>query len=266
MIVTLLGSGTPIPSADRFGSAILVEARGLFLLFDCGRGATIRLHQAGVSPRQIERVFFTHLHSDHVVGLPDLWLTGWILGRGEPLRIAGPDGTVEMASHLVLAYAADLHIRQHAAENLPAHGAGLDAQVVRSGVVHDNAGVRIRAFPVDHGHVTPAFGYRIEDGERAVVVSGDTKWSRSLIEASAGADLLVHSAWMPESANAVPRDQRSIASAEDAGRVFAEVRPKLAVVYHYLDQTGIEDAVRSTYSGSFVVGRDLLAIDVTRLE
>ena len=188
MIVTLLGSGTPIPSADRFGSAILVEACGLFLLFDCGRGATIRLHQAGVSPRQIDKVFFTHLHSDHVVGLPDLWLTGWILGRGEPLRIAGPDGTVEMARHLVQAYAADLQIRQHAAENLPAHGAGLDAEIVRSGVVHDDAGVRIRAFPVDHGHVTPAFGYRIEDGERVVVVSGDTRWSRSLIEASAGAD------------------------------------------------------------------------------
>jgi ribonuclease Z len=76
MRVTLLGTGTPFPNAERFGSAILVEVAGKRLLFDCGRGVVIRLTQAGVSPKDIDCLFLTHLHSDHVVGIPDLWLSG----------------------------------------------------------------------------------------------------------------------------------------------------------------------------------------------
>src|SRR6478736_5764730 len=83
--VTLLGTGTPIPDLDRFGPSTLVEAGNLKLLFDAGRGATIRLRQINVSRRsimnKIDALFLTHYHSDHTVGIPDLWLTGW-LGTG----------------------------------------------------------------------------------------------------------------------------------------------------------------------------------------
>src|SRR4029450_971410 len=74
MRVTLLGTGTPFPNPERFGSAILVEVAGKKLLFDCGRGVVIRLTQDGASPKEIDGLFLTHLHSDHVVGIPDLWL------------------------------------------------------------------------------------------------------------------------------------------------------------------------------------------------
>lgn len=87
MRVTLLGTGTPFPNADRLGSAILVEAAGKKLLFDCGRGVVIRLTQAQISPKDIDGLFLTHLHSDHVVGIPDLWLSGWLLDRNGPLQI-----------------------------------------------------------------------------------------------------------------------------------------------------------------------------------
>jgi ribonuclease Z len=80
MRVTLLGTGTPFPSAERFGSAILVQVADKRLLFDCGRGVVIRLTQAEVNPKDIDALFLTHLHSDHVVGIPDLWLSGWFLG------------------------------------------------------------------------------------------------------------------------------------------------------------------------------------------
>ena len=72
MRVTLLGTGTPFPNAERFGSAIVVEGPGKKLLFDCGRGVVIRLTQAGFSPKEIDGLLLTHLHSDHVVGIPDL--------------------------------------------------------------------------------------------------------------------------------------------------------------------------------------------------
>ena len=105
MKVTLLGTGTPFPNAERFGSAILVEVAGTKLLFDCGRAVVIRLTQAGVSPKEVDALFLTHLHSDHVVGIPDLWLSGWLLGRSKPLPIWGPQGTSSMARHLAQAFA-----------------------------------------------------------------------------------------------------------------------------------------------------------------
>ena len=95
--VTLLGTGTPHPTAKRFGPSILVQASGKTLLFDCGRGVTQQLFKAKVAFGKIDRVFLTHLHSDHVVGIPDLWLTGWLAApfakRTGPFRITGPAGT-----------------------------------------------------------------------------------------------------------------------------------------------------------------------------
>jgi ribonuclease Z len=110
--VTLLGTGSPQPRMDRFGPSILVEAGEKKLLFDCGRGATQRIEQIKIPFTQIDALFLTHLHSDHVVGIPDLWLTGWARGRQVPLQVWGPAGTKEMMAHLEEAYQFDIQIRQ----------------------------------------------------------------------------------------------------------------------------------------------------------
>src|SRR5947199_10435398 len=113
--VVLLGTGTPNPREDRFGPSILVEAGSERLVFDCGRSCTTRLWQLHI-PLGTVKLFITHLHSDHTVGIPDLWLTGWLTQpygtRKEPFRVWGPEGTVAMMSNLEKAYEADLHIRQ----------------------------------------------------------------------------------------------------------------------------------------------------------
>jgi ribonuclease Z len=102
--VTLLGTGSPQPRMDRFGPCILVEAGKKKLLFDCGRGATQRIEQIGIPFTEIDALFLTHLHSDHTVGIPDLWLTGWARGRKVPLQVWGPAGTKEMMLHLKEAF------------------------------------------------------------------------------------------------------------------------------------------------------------------
>ena len=76
--VTLLGTGTPIPRPDRFGPSTLIEAGDQTVLIDAGRGATIRLFQLGIPIGRIDALLLTHFHSDHTVGIPDLWLTGWL--------------------------------------------------------------------------------------------------------------------------------------------------------------------------------------------
>ncbi|MGZ5134085.1 MAG: MBL fold metallo-hydrolase [Flavitalea sp.] len=94
--VTLLGTGTPQPSIERFGASTLIEAGGNYFLFDCGRGATQRLWQQKIPIGKINTLFLTHLHSDHIVGIPDLWLLGLMPGafgnRKKPFELYGPAG------------------------------------------------------------------------------------------------------------------------------------------------------------------------------
>jgi ribonuclease Z len=110
--------------------------------------------------------------------------------------------------------------------------------------------------------VKPALGYRVDSAGHSVVISGDTKFCQNLVDFARGADCLIHVAWSADRKNPTPPSQRSIASAEDAGRVFAIVKPKLGVVYHYKDEEGLGEAVRKEYQGPLVIGKDLMTINV----
>lgn len=261
MKVILLGTGTPYPEANRFGSAVLVEAGEKKFLFDCGRGTAIRLSEAGVNIADIDHVFLTHLHSDHVVGLPDFWLTGWFLGRKHALEIWGPVGTGNLTKHLREAFQYDIETRE-STEQLPGTGVELTVHEIEPGEVYNDEKVRVTAFVVDHGPVKPAFGYRVDYSGHSLVISGDTRFSENLIRFAKGTDCLIHSAWSISAKNPTPPPLRSIASAEDAGRVFAMTQPRLAVVYHYRDATGLENAIRAEYKGPLVIGKDLMTIEI----
>ena len=277
IVVTLLGTGNPRPAPDRFGPSILVEAGTERLLVDAGRGNTIRLFEIGGGAllSQITGVFLTHLHSDHVVGLPDLWLTGWIFGRGSPLEVTGPPGAAELGAGLERAYAFDVRMRRDVDERLPAEGARLSVREVRPGVVMDRNGVRVTAFAVDHAPVTPAYGYRIDHRGRSVVFSGDTRYSDAVIAASRGADVLVHEVVSPEveRARTQVKDpaavERIIAhhtTPEEAGRIFTAASPRLAVYSHIVPSpTTASDLIgptRRTWKGPLEVGEDLMRISI----
>jgi len=271
--VTLLGTGNPRPVMSRFGPSILVEAGKQKLVFDCGRGATQRLYQLKIPFSEITALFLTHLHSDHTVGIPDLWLTGWVMGRTTPLPVWGPEGTKAMMEHLQQAYAFDIHIRRDVDTKLPGAGAEVIAQDIEEGVIYNTAGVKVTAFLVDHGEIKPAFGYRVDYGGHSVTMSGDTRPSENLIKFAQGTDVLIHEVIDPqafgETVTTDSADQRKKiiehhTTPEQAGIIFTRVKPRLAVYSHIVppDVPDVIPHTRKTYAGPLEVGEDLMSIEI----
>jgi len=282
--VTLLGTSTPNPLPDRFGPSTLVEAGGERLLFDCGRGATIRLWQVGV-PLGTVKVFLTHLHSDHTVGIPDLWLTGYLNqpygGRQDPLRIWGPKGTAEMITNLREAYDADIQIRRASAGSPSAitdEQVGIVGEDFVEGTVYEKNGVRVSAFKVRHANIDDAFGFRVDYKGRSVVISGDMAPNENFIKHAKGADVVIHEVGVarPELLEKRPEMRHMLvthhSSPEDAGRDFAQIGPKLAVYTHYsrlrspeilpVEISEIIARTRTVYSGPLEAGEDLMSISI----
>lgn len=271
--VVLLGSaGGPLVDLRRYGASTLVEAGGVRLLFDCGRGATMRLAEMGISSGTIGRLLLTHLHSDHVLQIPDLLLTGWLgTGRGDgrpgPLSVWGPAGTVAMMDHLQQAFAFDIHMRRDVDEKFPGEGIQVVSHDIGEGVVFEEQGVRVTAFLVDHGIVAPALGYRVDYGDHSVVLSGDTRVSENLLTFAKGTDVLVHEvvdpavirALAPKAADAIVAHHTTT---EEAGEVFTRVKPRLAVFSHAPNTGAVIAQTRKTYSGPLQGAEDMLTIDI----
>ena len=271
LTVVLLGSGGGPPvNLQQFGASILIEAGSERFLFDCGRGATIRLTQIGVPIGSISRLFLTHLHSDHVIQIPDLLLTGWAGGgRRIPLEVWGPDGTRDMMDHIQRAFAFDIHMRRDVDEAFPAEGIKVVSHDIKQGIVFVERGVKITAFLVDHGRVAPAFGYRVDYRGHSVALSGDTRFSENLIRFAQGVDVLVHEAVDPDAVRARSSDPKGLeriishhTTPEQAGEVFARVKPRLAVYSHASNAERVLTQTRKTYAGPLQGPEDMLTIEI----
>ncbi len=274
--VTLLGSGGPEPSPDRFGPSTLVEAGDETLIFDAGRGASIRLAQAQVSLSTVT-MFLTHLHSDHMNGLSDLWMSGYIAPtfRKTPLEIYGPPGIVELTEGMQVAYKIDVDIRstEYAERgfDLDTDAASFNATAIDGeGVFFNRGGVQVSAITVDHV-AGVAFAYRVDYAGRSVVISGDTRLTQNLIDKAKGADLVIHEvmAVNDELLRGSPLMQNILGGhtpPSDAGRLFSEVKPKMAAFNHIIlvevSDDDLEMMTRKTYSGPLTIGKDLVTFVV----
>ena len=268
--VILLGTGTPKPSIERFGSATLVNVGGKHFLFDVGRGATIRLNQAGISPNQIDKVFLTHLHSDHVSGLDDLWITGWVWQRQDNLVVYGPEGVNGLVENLRNAYAEDISFRMSNV-GLDDKKANIESIEICEGVVYQEDKIKISAFLVDHKPVSPAFGYRIEFGDRTIVLSGDTTYSENLIKHAQNADVLIHEITAAED-SLLKRNKRlrSVVAyhtnPEQMAIILDKTRPRTAILNHVLlfgvSEKSVIDQIKQNYSGEVFMGYDLMKVGI----
>ncbi len=197
MRITLLGTGSPLPDANCAGPATLVQAGDLNLLVDCGRGVLMRLVATGVLPSMLDRVFLTHLHSDHVTDLNDVVTMGWTMSpTPRPLPLTGPPGTGALAERTLAMLADDIAYRLAHHDDLtdPPH---CDVVEVLDGPALEDRGVRVVAAPTDHRPVTPTVGYRVEHDGRSVVLAGDTVPCDSLDRLCAAADVYVQTVIRP---------------------------------------------------------------------
>lgn len=265
--VQVLGSGTPRADPDRQGPAVVVLAGETPILFDAGVGVVRRAAAAKLAPRTLERVFLTHLHSDHTMGLPDLLFSPWILGRKTPLEVYGPAGARRMMSRIEQAWATDVRLRVEGLEKGNPTGHRAVVREIRAGTTVVVAGLKVTAFGVKHGSWPEAFAYRVEGPDRRIVISGDCAPSPAVIEACAGCDVLLHEVYslkdeaQQEAGWRKYLNEFHTSTAELAG-IAARARPKLLVLYHQLYEKGATDEellaeVTRPYKGRVVSARDL---------
>lgn len=278
MRVVVTGTGTPTPRPDRAGAGVLVEIGDVRVQVDAGRSTAMRLAALGLGPGDLDAVCITHHHSDHVVGLPDLAMSRWVVPherRGTPLPVVAPDGPSALfAAEMLDPFAADLAVRrEHTGRGSVGY---VDVQAftatAQPSIVWSSGDVVVRSVLVDHGPVMPSVAYRVDAGGRSVVVSGDCTPCDGVRALAADADLLVHEAMLGDVVAAGPyapvadyhTDCRALgAMAQDLGV------PHL-VLTHLIPQprtkgeaAAFGSAVRDGgYTGRLDVAEDLFAVDL----
>jgi len=278
MYAILLGTGFPRPDAERAGPCTAIVIGEKVFLVDAGRGVMQRVAGAGLKPPQIQAVFLTHLHSDHIDGLPDVFHSTWQFGRNTPFQLYGPDGTSDVVDGIMKFYAADIHIRRDLTEKLPAAGATIDTHILKEGVVYQDGDLRVTAFLVDHFPVVPAFGFRFDTSDGSIVISGDTHPNDNLVRFAKGADILIHEAYLPQinAQSTAPKDtapegawfSRYHSTAPEAGEDAARAGVKILVLTHLIPhRPGDADAIfrseaAKSFHGQIIVGHDLMRIDL----
>jgi len=193
------GSRSPIPSPGRAETCVMVRAGENIYIVDIGDGSASNLRSWGIPFNKIKSVLLTHLHSDHISDLADLQLATWINeNRETKLDVYGPDGVNLVTEGFETAYELDYFFRNthHGEQIAPLDVAGLSPHIVDldQPKIIDEDGLVVTAFKVVHDPVEPALGYRFDYKGRSLVISGDTSYSKNLIENSRDADVLFHEA------------------------------------------------------------------------
>lgn len=277
--VTLLGTGSPVPSTERFGFSTLIQAGDRNYIIDAGRGVIIRLTQAGVEAGQIDGLFLTHFHSDHVLSIDDLWMTGYVPafgGREGTFDVYGPEGVSNIVDNLRAAFQNDIDVRVADGE-VDRDTTGIEAhEFTEDGVIYDEDGLQVTMFEVQHDPadvIRPAKGYRIDYNGKSVLVSGDTIPHENVVSYGREVDLMLHEVAVFQDRTVLPQVISHHTTPEQAGEIFAEAQPKLAVYTHIVngipgkvEGVSEEEMIARTqenYDGEVLLGADLMSFLIT---
>jgi ribonuclease Z len=297
MRVVMLGTGAALVDPDRNHSSILITVHGRHYLFDCGHGATHQLVRAGIDPAEVDVIFLSHLHFDHIADFPYFLISTWIFGRQTAPVVIGPPEAASFARHLFAdgAFAKDIEARAQYPQRQKNFGVlRPDVRECKPGLVYEDEFVKVSACYVEHipREISPCFALRMDTiDSQSVVFSGDTAPCDRLIELAQGCDLLIHECTFPQKAI----DFRSRAgigtwahtSPFELGKIAVSAGAKSLVATHFghFDTTNpvlkkhlakhmpaeligpqfMEEVVadiRRTYRGPLRIAHDLMRIDL----
>jgi ribonuclease Z len=279
MRLYFLGTGTPTLDLSRNHASLVVECNQSYILFDAGRGITAQLLKLGLNPLQIEAVFITHHHYDHICDLGEFIMANWHNGRVDPLFIYGPPGTYEIVNTLLeRVFARDIAFTMMADPEMPDIRQLIKVRDVLAGMIFSGAGYSVRAEQVKHGSALDlpsedwsCLGYRLQCEQKTVAISGDTVDCPGLDNLASNADVLVQCCYLAESELGSPTAEwqasHIIASSRQAGRIAMRNHVKRLILTHIppkpqliLDEM-IED-VRKEFSGEIIMAEDLMVLDI----
>lgn len=261
MRVVIVGSGASWPDGERFSPSQVILVGNEPLLFDCGPGTGLNLMKAGINPTAVNRIFLTHLHMDHCLEFPSIVFGGFLVGRKGKVDLYGPPGTVDFCRvffEKVYPYAPEI-IRRIRKE-----GWEVEPHEATKGLVYQTEDYRVLSAPVEHS--ISCIAYRIETKQGAVVISGDTRPSKSLIELAKGADLLLHECSFPDDMIELAR-RTYHSSASEVGEVAKETGVKKVILTHLFPpikgrESELVKSVKSKFNGEVILSHDLLEISV----
>jgi ribonuclease Z len=284
LVLTFLGTGAPRPSLERYGPSILVEAGDHKIIVDAGSGMRERLFQAGGFKKltAIDTILITHLHFDHTISVPGLWLSGWLFGRRIPMHVYGPAGTEKMMMHLQEAYQWDIDYR--GVVGVPLQGVELFSKDITPGVFFEKDGMKITAFAVEHMPVDfktgkllefrgQTLGFRLDYLGRSVVFSGDTRSTKTseILKYGKGVDVLIHEVQVPSPGNSKEAKLANISlpvhsTPKQTSYIFSETKPRMAVYSHIIPPNTTKEQLvnesRPYYKGPLTVAHDLMKITI----
>jgi ribonuclease Z len=279
MKITLLGTGSPLPSATCAGPSTLVQAGGQNIVVDAGRGVIMRLVGAMCPPPFISAVILTHLHSDHICDLNDIITTRWISSpAATPLPIYGPKGTQKMIDGLLAMLSQDETYRLDHHDDLRAAG-GMKVEVheVEAGESFSIGDVKVTVHATDHRPVAPTVGFRIEHDGVVGALAGDTIPCDGLYDMCKDADIYVQTVLREDLvrtfAPLVPTGERFLdildyhSTVQQAAQTATKCNVKTLLLTHFVPaiQPGQEDEWRSMaaehFAGDIVVGPDLTFVE-----
>ena len=276
----ILGSGTPNPDPERYGSGYAIVVNESAYIVDFGPGIVRRI--SAMSPswggkfssmelKNINIAFLTHIHSDHSGALADSILTPWIMGRSEPLNLYGPKGLKAMSENIIEAYIDDINYRLYGSQ--PANKLGYTTnvnEIMKDGTIYKDKNIEVIAFKNNHGDFKNSFGFLFITEDKRILLSGDTAVSGNLIKYGKNLDILVHEVFSSETFVNKTKDWQIYHKAHhtssiDLGKIAKQLNPKKLVLSHILfwgatDESLIND-VKENFNGETIVAKDLMIIE-----
>ena len=271
--LTLLGTGCPSPSHLRYGPSSLVSYEGTNYLIDAGSGVTQRLSEAGIKPGEIDYFFITHLHSDHIVDLYQLFISGWHTGRETKFKVFGPKGLKSHFDKIFEAYKEELDLRKEWEMRPNVEGLAYEITEINDELKIELDNATIESVKVDHHPVDPAFGYKFILGPKNIIFSGDTRYCEVLEKSSKDADILVHEVFVGLDYDPVRMSSDTIenisdyhTTPEEIGVLASNASVKKLVLNHFVppvfDEDVLVERIAKHFDGEIVVGKDLMQFDI----